>query len=179
MSNIVFEPWIGSRYKHNNRFGVRILVLGESHYGEETETRPTATTDVVRRYAQRERYPFFTKVSKVLLGLDSETWLDNRARGDVWEDIAFYNYIQGFVSEDSRVRPSAEMWSAAKAPFLQMLKDLDPNVVLVLGKELGAHLPPIPERIEVCCIQHPSTGFSYAKWNPLFSEAVRRARAKA
>ncbi|NCT66558.1 MAG: hypothetical protein GXC76_02825 [Rhodanobacteraceae bacterium] len=176
MSDIVFEPWIGSKYRGDNRFGVRVLVLGESHYGDKSETRRTVTTEVVRWLAQDERHAFFTKISKVLLGLDKTTWIDDEVRGEVWEHVAFYNYIQEFVSTDSRVSPLDEMWAAAPAPFLHVLSELEPNVVLVLGKRLSAHLPKIPDGVEICCIQHPSTGFDYGLWNPIFSESVQRAR---
>jgi hypothetical protein len=122
---VIFQPWIGNFYRTKNRFGVRVLVLGESHYGDEADTRPTVTTEVVRWLAQDERHAFFTKVSKVLLGLDENTSLSNEARGEVWEHIAFYNYIQGFVSTDPRVRPTADMWERAKEPFLQIVRDLN------------------------------------------------------
>ena len=91
MSGVVFDPWIGSKYFGENHFGLRVLVLGESHYGDVLESRPTVTTEVVRLLAQNERHVFFTKVSKVLLGLDGNTWLDNQQRGEIWEHIAFYN----------------------------------------------------------------------------------------
>jgi hypothetical protein len=68
------------------------------------------------------------------------------------------------------------MWTAAQAPFLQVVESLAPNVLLVLGKELATYLPKLPPGIVVCCIQHPSTGFDYDLWNPLFSKAVARAR---
>ena len=176
MTGIIFEPWIGSKYTADNRFDLRVLVLGESHYGEESESGATVTSEVVRQYAQDERHAFFTKVSKVLLGLDEKTWIDDEARGEVWEHVAFYNYIQGFVSNESRVRPSTEMWTAAQDPFLHVLASLKPNVILVLGKELIAHLPELPAGIEICGIQHPSTGFDYKKWNPFFSDALQRTR---
>ncbi len=175
--SVIFQPWIGNLYRANNRFGVQVLVLGESHYGDEAETRPTVTTEVVRWLAQDERHAFFTKVSKVLLGLDEKIWLNNEARGEVWEHVAFYNYIQGFVSTDPRVRPTTNMWENAREPFLQIVRDLNPQLMLVLGIELGRNLPAVPSSIEVCVIQHPSTGFSYEKWNRMFLEALERARA--
>ncbi|MBM9536191.1 hypothetical protein [Desulfobulbus alkaliphilus] len=176
---VIFQPWIGNLYRANNRFGVRVLVLGESHYGDEAETRPTVTTEVVRRLAQGERHSFFTKVSKVLLGLDRNTWLNNEARGEVWEHISFYNYIQGFVSTDPRVRPTADMWESAREPFLQIIRDLNPQLILVLGIELGRNIRAVSSDIEVCVIQHPSTGFSYEQWTRRFLEALERARASS
>jgi hypothetical protein len=172
---VVFQPWVGNLYRASNRFGVRVLVLGESHYGDESETRPTVTTEVVRWLAQDERHAFFTKVSKVLLGLDGDTWLNDEARGEVWEHVAFYNYIQGFVSTDPRVRPTTEMWENSREPFLQVVRELNPQLILVLGIELGRNISAVNGDIEVCVIQHPSTGFSYEKWNGKFYEALERA----
>jgi hypothetical protein len=172
--SIIFQPWIGNLYKANNRFGTRILVLGESHYGDESETKQTVTTEVVRRLAQDERHPFFTKVSKVLLGCYENTWLNDEERAEVWEHVAFYNYIQGFVSTDARVRPTAEMWKNSREPFFQIVRELHPQLILVLGIELGRNIPPVNGGIEVCVIQHPSTGFSYKKWNAKFLEALER-----
>jgi uracil-DNA glycosylase len=71
------------------------------------------------------------------------------------------------------------MWSAAQQPFLKLINNLKPKVILVLGKELAAHLPPLLAGIEICHIQHPSTGFVYGRWNPLFAEAVKRANKNA
>jgi len=176
MSKIVFEPWIGDKYFDSDYFGVRVLVLGESHYGEKQEMRPTITTEVVRWLAQRERHSFFTKVSKVLLGAGKETWLDNKTRSDIWEHIAFYNYIQGFVGNDSRIRPTYDLWNLSREPFLEVVTKLSPAVILVLGKELGRNIPDLPKSIQVCCIQHPSTGFVYSKWNPVFKDSLELAK---
>jgi hypothetical protein len=54
---------------------------------------------------------------------------------------------------------------------------LNPHMILVLGIELGSNIPAIPNGIEICVIQHPSTGFSYKRWNGAFLEALERARS--
>lgn len=173
-----FKPWIGSQYFNPNYFGLRVLVLGESHYGNVAEFHPNFTIEVVRDLAQNHRHSFFTKISKVLLGLDQHTHIGNSERKEIWEHIAFYNYIPGFVAEDPRQRPTLAMWSTAKQPFLDIIQELSPHVVLVLGKALSTHIPTLPEHIEICAIQHPSTGFSYQQWNPLFAESIKRARKR-
>jgi hypothetical protein len=175
MSNIVFEPWIGEKYWASNSFGLRVLVLGESHYDRDQVPCSTYTTEVVERNVKHGRAAFFTKISKVLLNLDEQMPSDEE-RSAIWDEIAFYNYIQEFVSEGTRVRPSHEMWGHGDKAFFEILEHLKPQVLLVLGIELGWHLPAIPASIAVCNIQHPSTGFSYKKWNPLFAEALANAR---
>lgn len=172
MNKIIFDPWIGSRYESENHFGRRVLVLGESHYGEVSETRPTFTKEIIKRLGQDERSAFFTKVAKVLLDFDADMYISYSQRSEIWEDVAFYNYIPGFVSEDARVRPSSEQWESAPLPFKQVIDMLKPQFILVLGKELGAQIPIVDPSITVCVIQHPSTGFSYEVWNPVFKKAL-------
>ncbi|OOE40875.1 hypothetical protein BZG06_14790 [Salinivibrio kushneri] len=174
---IVFQPWVGDRYWEANRFGARVLVLGESHYGTEEEVSPNFTKDVVQNLAIDHRHAFFTKISKVLLGLDSNQWLSDEERSEVWQHLAFYNYVQGFVGDTPRVRPNQDMWQDSKEAFLSVIEHLKPDLVLVLGVELGGAIPSLESNIDVCAIQHPSTGFSYAKWNPVVSEALKRVKS--
>ena len=178
MSKIKFEPWIGSKYFTNNRFGLRVLVLGESHYGDPADYRPEFTTEIVRLLAQENRHAFFTKVSSVLLGLESGK-LDDYTRGEIWEHIAFYNYIQDYVGTQARISPTSELWTAAQQPFLYMITKLSPQVILVLGKALGSHIPKLPDHIQVRQIVHPSSShFTYKEANPLFSRAIQQAKIK-
>jgi hypothetical protein len=179
MKNTKFEPWVGSKYFEENQFGIRILVLGESHYGSDSVCYQTFTTEIVRQFAQKERLSFFTKVSKILLNLDEKTWIDNKTRGEIWEHISFYNYIPTFVGDGSRISPTADLWASAKQPFLDVVQKLSPDVILVLGKNLSSHIPVLPKHINVCNIYHPSSSyFSYEHSNPLFSEVVNRCKSK-
>lgn len=177
---VVFDPWVGSKYKSSDVFGVRVLVLGESHYGESREMCTAFTTNVVRRWAQAHRHSFFTKVAKVLLGLDESTWLADEPRAEIWEHIAFYNYVQELVGDRSRRRPTAQMWAAAEAPFLGILQELRPEAVLVLGSAVEQHLPAdFPDEISKTSIYHPSSRyFYYATANPAFASLISVARKK-
>ena len=178
MEHVRFMPWIGSKYESGNRFGKRVLVLGESHYGDSSDANEDFTTFIVHKYG----LPiggggFFAKVVKVLLQKDATIWLTAEERAETWEHVAFYNYIQAFVGDGARQRPTHEMWLAAERPFMEVVAALRPHLILALGKELERRMPALPAEITVCNIQHPSTGFSYAKWNPRFAEALAMARA--
>ena len=60
------------------------------------------------------------------------------------------------------MRPTPELWSAAVEPLQGTLKQLGPQVILVLGVELAQHLPAISDQVAVCRLRHPSSfGFSY------------------
>jgi uracil-DNA glycosylase len=117
--------------------------------------------------------PFFAKTVKVLLQMDAAVWLTAEDRAETWEHVAFYNYVQEIVGDGPGQRPTHEMWLAAERPFLEVVEALRPQVVLALGRELQRRMPALPADVTVCHIQHPSTAFSYAKWNPRFAEQRR------
>jgi len=178
MEHVRFTPWIGSKYAAGNRFGLRVLVLGESHYGDPQADNTGITPFVVRNYGMPlGGGPFFAKTVKVLLQMDGTVGLTAKDRAETWEHVAFYNYIQEIVGDGPRQRPTHEMWLAAERPFLEVVEALRPNVVLALGRELERRMPALPAEIAVCSIQHPSTAFSYARWNPRFADALAVARA--
>lgn len=167
-----FDPWIGSKYRSEGLHGVRVLVLGESHYGEAGKERSNFTTDVVRELGQTDRHRFFTNIQKVLLGM-GPGWVSDEERANFWEHVAFYNYVQQFVGDTARVRPSNDLWDQGAAPFLMTLEELKPQVLVVLGVALEARLPSLPESLTVCRLPHPSSfGFSVAEWRPAVQAAL-------
>lgn len=171
-----FNPWIGSKYGQNSRFGRKVLVLGESHYGD--RPRPEFTIDVVRRYGQEQRARFFTIAAKLLLGMGAGAWLSDQERAEVWEHVSFMNYVPGLVGGSSRERPTEEMWRAGEKPFLSAVEELKPDIIVVLGQELSHWLPELPPHITVFAGKHPSgRGFNYAEWNPQFTKTLQEARA--
>jgi hypothetical protein len=90
-----FDPWIGSRYATDGIKGIRLLILGEAHYGTgEAERQKTHTTEIVRLLAQKSRFRFFTATQRLVSG--GRGWLSDQERVEFWERVAFYNYIQSF-----------------------------------------------------------------------------------
>ena len=149
----VFAPWKGERYGQESRFGVGVLVIGESHYGSDHNT--IGTVQWFRERPQR----FFTGAAMVLLGVPIGSQLDSRARAEIWDHVAFYNYFQSFVGDRPRATPEAHQWAEAERPFRWVLNDLQPQVVLVLSKRLRGHLSrtePMLAKLEVCWARHPS-----------------------
>lgn len=177
MENIVFKPWVGSNYT-TNKFGSRILVLGESHYGSPEDEYEDYTVDVVKMWGQESRLAFFTKIAKTLLNYDSSDYLNEHDRYALWENVSFYNYVQAIVGEGARIRPTCEMWKKSEIAFKELIERLDPQIIIVLGKELSENLPVIPEGIEVCFLNHPSSGgYSYAVNNQLVQKSIETVKA--
>ena len=167
-----FDPWIGSRFKTDGLRAMRLLILGEAHYGTgDAEHRRRHTTEIVRLLGQQGRYRFYTVTQRLVSG--EQARLTDAERADFWEQVAFYNYIQAFPGPKAQWRPTPEMWAAAREPFLQTIDEVAPRIVLVLGRELYRNIPQIPASISVCAVQHPSSrGFRYSQWQPVVRAAM-------
>lgn len=172
MQKSTFKPWIGRGYSSKGLYGVKVLFLGESHYGTSGKEKPDTTINVVRRLGQENRHRFFTTTAKLALFKGSKNHISNKERKELWENVAFYNYIQEFVADGARKRPSPEMWKSSENAFLNVLQDLKPELLVILGKELNRNLPSIPTNIKVCRVNHPSSGFRYKQWIPKFKESL-------
>lgn len=189
-----FLPWVGPRYASDGLGGVRLLLLGESHYGGEGDSHPEFTRAVIRDWALPGRDRYFGRVARLVLGLAPGAPLTDVARQSFWESIAFYNYVPGLVGATPRVRPSAEQWSAGIAPLRNVLADLRPQSMLVLGRELWDHVVglephatdpalrqmPLPNggSALAAAVRHPSApGFRYAVWRPLVERLLEPSHA--
>lgn len=150
-----FHPWKGQHYGRESRFGVRLLVLGESHYGQPGEDdKPTLTEEVVRDYSAEHRHPYFTRIAKVLRG--DRGWIDDEERAAIWEHLAFYNYVQSLVPAPG-IPPTSAQWAAAHGPFLTVLNRLQPDGVLVVSQRLWDQLSQMPRPTDVAfgVVNHP------------------------
>lgn len=201
MANINFEPWKPAG--ENPRFnGVRLLILGESHY-DEGETYPPEgqkefTQYIVKRWgAEAEGYQrFFNNIYATLNG-DGAHWSSNEYKR-FWSRVFFYNYVQSFVPGGARERPTGKMFDESADAFHAVLDDVKPEAVLVMGKKTWKKMS---ERDATrvgrdedglgaiwryqysggACFaahtRHPSShGYSPAKWRPKalrFLDAVR------
>lgn len=177
MQKATFKPWVGSGYHNTGLYGLKILFLGESHYGIKGNESPETTINVVRRLGQKNLHRFFTTTAKLALLKGANENISKKERKELWNNVAFYNYIQEFVAEKARRRPSLDMWESSKNAFLDVLYELQPDLLVILGKELGRNLPPIPNDINVCRVNHPSSGFKYNQWIPIFKESLIKTGA--
>ena len=152
---VKFHPWIGSYYwDSDNRFGFRLLVLGESHYSDAMNQddmdlewiayrnsnggEHVFTRFVVCKWGQDKNHRFFTKTANVLLRRGKAN--RDEANREIWEHVAYYNYVSSYVpwykGDDRPERPSNEQWRQSKTPFEMVLEILKPDAVLMLSKPL-------------------------------------------
>lgn len=158
-----FEPWIGENYQNGGKIGLRILILGEAHYGNPDEKTTDFTQRIVKKLGQEQRFAFFTKVQQLIQ--NRTEFIPSEDRKTFWDQVAFYNYIQDFPGKTSRIRPTKQMWEEASPIYLETLKELNPELVIILGNKLWDHVPYDDANTPLCGIPHPSSfGFQNAKW---------------
>ena len=159
-------------------FGIKILILGESHYaGSDDYPASDWTQHVIKHNAQDNPNAFFTKITIAVLGLNSAGELSNETRSNFWEHVAFYNYVQDIVGQHGRISPTTKMWKAAERPFLDMIDSLRPDVVIVLGSMLGECVSALSDDTKVAYLYHPSSSrFNYEAAIPAIRKAINNAK---
>ena len=166
-----FDPWVGSEYRDGGLYGLRVLILGESHYDSSDKLRESYTIDCIRDIGQRRRFRFFTVVQSLMQG--TRGGVSDAERAAFWERVAYCNFVQKFAAPGPRVAPTPEMWSAGGAALVQTVGELSPHLVVALGERLWPRLPELPAGVSVCEVRHPSgRGFRYADWQPVVRKAL-------
>jgi hypothetical protein len=146
-THVTFQPWIGEYFEAGVN-GVKLLVLGESHYHCCTDSPEC------REVTESVRNSFHQGLTQSVVGW----WKDNphksplsyrvpklfnKEKPTFWNSVIFYNYLQTFAGPEARVRPSEEQWldeDNSKA-FQEILDAYKPDRILVLGKKLWVNLP--------------------------------------
>ena len=142
MSNVRFLPWVGQAYRVGFA-GKRVLVLGESHYcASPQDAVPTITRDVIKGLSDPtlEHEPYmntYTKFVETMVGRDR---LTHREKGDFWESVAFYNFVQSPLPK-ARLAPSVEEFRSGETAFFEVLEELRPETVVAWGSRLYNNLP--------------------------------------
>ena len=171
MQKSLFKPWIGSKFIDEGLYGLKLLFLGEAHYGKAGEEHENTTIDTVRYYS-RHKHRYFTTTAKIGLLKGAGDYLNADSKIDFYERIAFCNLVQEFVAETAGIRPTKEMWESSRQSILPIIEELKPDLVIVLGADLNDHLPKLPSSVKTCKVNHPSMAFSYSKWLPAVREAL-------
>jgi hypothetical protein len=171
-------PWVGKNYSAGFH-GIRTLVLGESHYDKHGKgytkyhTQQLVEGQVTGQGKYSGKWWFWTKVVRTIGGPKAD-------KAEFWNSVSYHVYIQQFVGKAPRERPTEEMWAAAKASFFEVIEELRPECLLVLGVGLWNHLPKdcavkrstdaVTYRVRKTAtvaghIPHPSSfGFSCSHW---------------
>lgn len=136
-----FAPWIGDAYRRrrddpeDSCCDGRWHIMGESHYGNETDRHADATIGVVQELAI-PGYRFFDTLLSVVTGKPKEA-LDRAAD---WSNFAFSNFVQDILPDENR-RPERSNWQSGREAFFGQLSATRPKQLLVVGREQWGNLP--------------------------------------
>lgn len=174
-----FLPWVGEKYQ-NGCLGLRTLIVCESHYGSRENERPLVTSEIIKALALGEknplanrrlkRHPHFSKIMNSII--NKRGYRSRLEREEFWNSVAYYNYIQEFIS-GTRVNPKNHHWELGKKAFIEVLETLQPQLVISYSLRNGENLRDLSGDTIVAIVNHPSSGFSYFKANPKIEEAKK------
>ena len=150
MSNINFRPWIGKNYLSSGLEGKRILVLGESNFctdycgetdcescGKRRRRGPVFAENIINGYVYNYSGYKYEQVYLCFERAMAGRVLTQEEREELWNSMAFYNYIQVVPSGHRQKWDTPESESA----FLEVLKELTPDAIIVWGRRLYRTLP--------------------------------------
>lgn len=191
-SKVSVHPWCGDKYEKPTIFPYRTLIMGESNYTESdkfgSDLVIACVLDDMSDAADRDTQgfcKFATKIRRVIFGRETQITPE-----EFWRNAGFYNFVQYLVGGKSKERPTNQMWIDSVEPFSEVVSQLKPERILVLGKanwiNLLAHIK--HEKVNETqanlfidgysvlagYIFHPSSGrgFSYQKWQPVAKAIV-------
>lgn len=199
MEHVFFKPWIGKNYQNGGIFKKKILVLGESHYcGNENCNSKCGfrdfpdggcedfTYDRVMDYLSGSAGMWANTFKKFERSLVNKPTTAEESR-EIWESVAYFNFLQVAMTE-TRTAGSYEDYIEGQRAFLEVIKDLQPDLIIVWGIRLYGHLPnerwiqgePLVvdnysvkngyyqqkqgKKSRVIAVYHPSVGYSWDWW---------------
>ena len=116
----------------------RLLIVGLSHYGSESEVKRAGFTQaVVGAVIGGKRIPYFTKISRLFSDSNGHPYLPC----DFYPLVAFYNFlpyvfrVRQRVEEDQWLNPDAQPF------FFRVIDYVQPHRVLITGEQLWRALP--------------------------------------
>ncbi len=191
-SNVAVHPWIGENYDNPTHFKYKTLILGESNFTSPPDNFNSSLVircvkdDLSSNSQERDTNGFCrfsTKLRRIIFGQN-----ERLGPNGLWQDVAFYNFIQMLVGDSPRIRPTQEMWADSIPAFNEVINLTQPLRILVLGKanwnNLINHIPCSQNSqhaavlnigntlIQAGYVNHPSSSLSYAAWHPIAQQLL-------
>lgn len=138
-SKIRFKPWVGSEFNSGGIYGKKVLVLGESHYGDATDaTKETigVVKEFVYEYWGAPYQQTFLCFERALAGGE----INQEEREQLWNRIMFYNFFQKSTT-GPRTAPDITAQKESEEAFRELLEQYQPDAIIVLGARLYHLLP--------------------------------------
>jgi len=156
MEEVFYLPRVGKNYFNSGFKGLKLLVLGESHYCKEKpvciqcgiQSKRQDCFNFTKRVIEDVYFEYkrgnekfegwmntFTKFTNVML----ERQADTNEIIDFWESVVFYNFVQTSTS-GSRESPTKVQFEESEDAFIQVLGKYKPDLIIVWGQRLWDRL---------------------------------------
>ena len=197
MSAFLPPPWIGENYENGGIFKKKIVILGESTYTEEDKDTSQYNIWMAQDHIDGYSDVFRTKLARTFLNTEKESLYKI---SEFWHSVAYLNYITTPL-DGPRKAPSEDQWKQHHQPLNELLKELEPKLMIVLGFRMWdrwrydsplylSEGPTIPKagrketyyysinentKILLYGMRHPSSGFSWRIEHLSFMNAIKLA----
>lgn len=143
---INYPPWIGKDYGSSHN--LKILIIGRSYYDARyrDKTIESYINDLINNKANDT---FFTTLELVLS--DTSHWRTGFRntlklnRKKFWNSLCYHQYIQGILP-DGYSTPGKEMWKQGQEVYKDVLLALQPDIVVMVGKDVFNNMPTLGGR---------------------------------
>ena len=152
MSKVFFKPWIGKNYLTHGYNGIKIFLLGESHYCGDCESChdygsekcKKTTIKVVEDFlnyksgngVHKHYITTYTRFTDIFIGKK----ISNDELINFWNSIVFYSYVQ-IAMDTPRQAPSMEDFETGDEAFVEVMRELQPDIIIVWGNRLWEKMP--------------------------------------
>lgn len=130
-------PFRGTRYGTDGKLA--IAIMGYTHHGDPTRDDASKTVDVLSDVIDGNHPPtqFFRQLASYF----------GESRDDFWNDVAFFNFGSRVVGDSARKygRLTGGELTEARARFVQVLEQLQPDMLFVFTRAGWDALPPTEE----------------------------------
>ncbi|PKP13226.1 MAG: hypothetical protein CVU08_06465 [Bacteroidetes bacterium HGW-Bacteroidetes-3] len=152
-----FDTWIGSSYFEKLLCNKRILILGESHYGDGDADKSVQLIE--ETINGNFSHSFYTKIALSFLEENAAADLSLKRKQFFWNAVAYNNFVQEHL-DASRQSPSNAMWERGRQAFYEILQETKPDFVFVCGYRLWEQLPKTHQQIQL-----KTDGYHIANYN--------------
>lgn len=141
-----YPPWIGKNY--GSAGNIRLLIIGRSYYDARyrDKTIESYISDLIKNKVSD---PYYTALELVLS--DSTHWKSGFGtslkldRKRFWNGVCYHQYLQGIL-RDGYSDPGREMWKEGQEVYKEVLMALQPDIVVMTGKDIFANMPTLGGR---------------------------------
>lgn len=160
--------WVGPCYESEGLSGRRLLIVAEAFPSEEgagLRVGRGLEAHLTPSYVDGSmKHKQFTDLARVVLGGAA----DRSACEEFWNVVAFSNLIVPSGGTSRRPSPTEDDWDRARVAFPELVIELEPDAVLIVGVHLAQVLSTVVEEEgadapqAVARIPHPATpGFAF------------------